>query len=192
MSTCISRHGEYGSHKIGSGEDEFTCQRCFVFDEDAALAQLRDARAEVERQRARADAAERMLAYQLPMAVDLREWFNVGAWVGAPISTDDDPEALLKAHCADCAGALVLDHNALVAEVESLRAKLAAVQEWAMVNEIAAPPLDWAALGRALAAAEQDERCGHEAYRRNLAALNPDLAAAMPQCNCDDPKREQS
>ena len=61
--------------------------------------------------------------------LDLREWFNDRAWVGAPISTDDDPEALLKAHCADCAGVLVLDHNALVAEVESLRAELAAAEQ---------------------------------------------------------------
>lgn len=33
---------------------------------------------------------------------------------------------------------------------DAAEARLAAAREWAMVNEIAAPPLDWAALGAAL------------------------------------------
>lgn len=40
MSTCISRQGEYGEHQPGAGTERFTCQRCFVFDEHAAMATL--------------------------------------------------------------------------------------------------------------------------------------------------------
>lgn len=38
MSACISSQGEYGSHVPGEGADAFLCQRCYVFDEDGALA----------------------------------------------------------------------------------------------------------------------------------------------------------
>ena len=36
MSTCISRHGEYGSHVLSAGtvEDRFVCARCSVLMED--------------------------------------------------------------------------------------------------------------------------------------------------------------
>ena len=45
MSQCISRHGEYSEHDLDeTGEHEFTCKRCWVFDEDAALSALRRAR----------------------------------------------------------------------------------------------------------------------------------------------------
>lgn len=36
MSTCISSHGEYGSHQLTNSDEPFTCQWCFVFDEDMA------------------------------------------------------------------------------------------------------------------------------------------------------------
>jgi regulator of replication initiation timing len=42
-------------------------------------------------------------------------------------------------------------NDILTAERDSLRAQLAAVSEWAMVNEIADVPLDWAGLGAVLA-----------------------------------------
>ena len=37
MSKCISSHGEYSEHETDAG---YCCQRCFAFDEDAALARL--------------------------------------------------------------------------------------------------------------------------------------------------------
>lgn len=40
MSTCISQHGEYGSHEPGKGSERFLCQRCAVLDEDAMLVAL--------------------------------------------------------------------------------------------------------------------------------------------------------
>lgn len=47
MSTCISRHGEYGSHvmpeTIGGG-GEFVCTRCGVLDEDAMRDELNRSR----------------------------------------------------------------------------------------------------------------------------------------------------
>jgi len=46
MSTCISSHGEYGSHEL---DDTYVCARCGVLDEDALIAEL---------QRHRADLAE--------------------------------------------------------------------------------------------------------------------------------------
>ena len=50
MSTCISWHGEYSEHEHGPGgiEDEFTCARCGVFDELAALAEIERLRCEVK------------------------------------------------------------------------------------------------------------------------------------------------
>lgn len=58
MSTCISREGEYGAHGLGEGAERFTCTRCYVFDEDAAMAAL--AQAEKER-----DEAQEHVAYHL-------------------------------------------------------------------------------------------------------------------------------
>lgn len=43
MSTCISSHGEFGSH---TSDGRFGCTRCGVFDEDAALAELDKTRGE--------------------------------------------------------------------------------------------------------------------------------------------------
>lgn len=37
MSTCISRHGEFGSHTL---DDSYTCTLCHVLDEDALRAEL--------------------------------------------------------------------------------------------------------------------------------------------------------
>jgi hypothetical protein len=37
MSTCVSRHGEYGNH---AGGDDWFCSRCGVFDADGVLAAL--------------------------------------------------------------------------------------------------------------------------------------------------------
>lgn len=42
MSTCISRQGEFGSHIL---DDEHTCTRCHVLDEDAQREELRKLRA---------------------------------------------------------------------------------------------------------------------------------------------------
>lgn len=47
MSTCISRHGEYGSHVMPEtigGDDEFVCTRCGVLDEDAMRDELNRSR----------------------------------------------------------------------------------------------------------------------------------------------------
>lgn len=44
MSTCISRHGEFGEHTL---DDSHTCTRCYVLDEEA----LRAALAAVEQDR---------------------------------------------------------------------------------------------------------------------------------------------
>lgn len=43
MSTCISREGEYSDHELA---ENFTCSRCFAFDEDAALARITELEAE--------------------------------------------------------------------------------------------------------------------------------------------------
>jgi hypothetical protein len=51
MSTCISPAGEYSDHVL---DDAYTCTRCLVLDEDALVAELRQARArlaEVEAER---------------------------------------------------------------------------------------------------------------------------------------------
>jgi hypothetical protein len=66
MSTCISRHGEYGSHTFSDDEAPFVCQHCFVFDEAGAVAALaaaveRATRAEAERAEFR-DIARRRIA----------------------------------------------------------------------------------------------------------------------------------
>lgn len=42
MSTCISRHGEFGSHEL---DDLHTCTLCHVLDEDALRAELSRLRA---------------------------------------------------------------------------------------------------------------------------------------------------
>ena len=48
MSKCISRHGEYSEHTFGGDEvPEFTCSYCWVFDEDAALAEIARLRAAI-------------------------------------------------------------------------------------------------------------------------------------------------
>ena len=46
MSTCISRHGEYGDHVLVL--DPFECDRCGVFDHDAARARIEQAEADAE------------------------------------------------------------------------------------------------------------------------------------------------
>lgn len=43
MSTCISRHGEFGSHEL---DEQHTCTLCHVLDEDALRADLASVRAE--------------------------------------------------------------------------------------------------------------------------------------------------
>ena len=37
MSTCISSQGEFSSHELGTGDQEFTCTLCGAFDEDACM-----------------------------------------------------------------------------------------------------------------------------------------------------------
>lgn len=49
-----------------------------------------------------------------------------------------------------CGCCWTFDEDGALAEIERLRLRLAAVTEWTMVNEIAAPPLDWAGLGNIL------------------------------------------
>lgn len=44
MSTCISEHGEYGSHTLDA---DYVCTRCSVLDEDALIAELRALRARI-------------------------------------------------------------------------------------------------------------------------------------------------
>ena len=46
MSTCISRHGEYGSHTFEDPEQRFTCSWCGVLNEDALYAALEEAERE--------------------------------------------------------------------------------------------------------------------------------------------------
>lgn len=55
MSTCISRHGEFGSHEYGEGSERFVCQLCGVLDEDAMLAALAEVEAERDRLQAERD-----------------------------------------------------------------------------------------------------------------------------------------
>jgi hypothetical protein len=45
MSKCISSEGEYSEHELGTDEPEFVCARCFVFNEDAAVAEIARLRA---------------------------------------------------------------------------------------------------------------------------------------------------
>lgn len=54
------------------------------------------------------------------------------------------------------------ERDALAARLASAEAKLAAVRDWAMVNEIAAPPLDWAALGATLRTDDRDRSSAPE------------------------------
>ena len=44
MSTCISKHGEFGSHTFSDRGQPLMCQLCFAFDEEAASDRLRAAR----------------------------------------------------------------------------------------------------------------------------------------------------
>ncbi len=48
MSKCISSEGEYSDHELAE-QPRFMCARCFVFDEDAALAALDEAADEIEK-----------------------------------------------------------------------------------------------------------------------------------------------
>lgn len=41
MSTCISKHGEFGSHELDA---DYVCTRCSVLDEDGLIAELHQAR----------------------------------------------------------------------------------------------------------------------------------------------------
>src|SRR5690625_4104626 len=50
MSACISRHGEYSEH---TPDGEYTCQRCYVLDEDALRVELRRLRAALATSRTR-------------------------------------------------------------------------------------------------------------------------------------------
>jgi hypothetical protein len=43
MSTCVSRHGEYGAH---TPDADYVCARCFALDEDALIAELHRLRAD--------------------------------------------------------------------------------------------------------------------------------------------------
>ena len=44
MSKCISREGEYSEHELAE-KPEFVCARCYVFDDDAAVAEVARLRA---------------------------------------------------------------------------------------------------------------------------------------------------
>jgi hypothetical protein len=64
MSTCISRHGEYGSHELtATGADRFVCQRCFVLDEDGILNALDDAESRLAAALARIEAVNDEATY---------------------------------------------------------------------------------------------------------------------------------
>lgn len=58
MSTCISRHGEYGEHIL---DDQHTCTRCSVLDEDA----LRGAQAHLRAELAKAQQSDHEARQQL-------------------------------------------------------------------------------------------------------------------------------
>lgn len=49
MSKCVSSDGEYSEHVPGAGPERFHCQRCFVFDEDAALDRIAKLEARLRR-----------------------------------------------------------------------------------------------------------------------------------------------
>lgn len=70
MSKCISRNGEFSDHELGEGTHEFTCSRCWAFDEDAAIATVAELRATVERCKALADEWERALSDTLRVEID--------------------------------------------------------------------------------------------------------------------------
>lgn len=59
MSKCISQHGEYSEHEPG---ENFACTLCGALDEDALVARVREAEAEVVKITAnRDDWASRMM-----------------------------------------------------------------------------------------------------------------------------------
>lgn len=123
-------------------------------DKDSVDARL----AEIEQRAKRARYVSFMGGYG--ETGDAREL--LGKDVPGLVSQLRDARAENERHVANWEQQCALTERVMV-ERDDLRASLAAVQEWAMVNETAAPPLDWAGLGRALAAAEQDEpkRCEH-------------------------------
>lgn len=57
MSACISVLGEYSDHELTKADEPFTCQRCFVFDEAGATAEINRLRAEVKHWKDHAEEA---------------------------------------------------------------------------------------------------------------------------------------
>lgn len=89
MSKCISRHGEYSEHTVGEGDSEFTCQWCWSFDEDAALAVIKDLRAALAAVSAGPEPAKRFSEDDLQgLRDDL--YTEVGQATGYISDHDDD------------------------------------------------------------------------------------------------------
>lgn len=83
MSKCISREGEYSEHETDA---RFACQRCFAFDEDAALAEIDHLRQIIGRCEAKLDRGVRCdLPKGHPSSHESRArgfavWTNHEAW----------------------------------------------------------------------------------------------------------------
>ena len=68
----------------------------------------------------------------------------------SPLELDAVMFALSKGEQAGFVPRLRATFAARDREIAALRATVVAVEKWAMANEIAAPPLDWAGLGSIL------------------------------------------
>ncbi|WP_460791376.1 hypothetical protein [Nocardioides maradonensis] len=112
MSTCISREGEYGEHVLGEGAERFTCTRCYVFDENAAMAAL--AQAEKER-----DEAQEHVAYHL------RDY-----------ALNSEPTGDLAVDMASYAGRLKVERDQLREELRALLGR-AADEVWSRIRPAA-------------------------------------------------------
>lgn len=97
MSTCISRQGEFGDHIL---DDDYTCTRCLVLDEDALVDELRQARARLAEVEAERDALQRQRD---------EVWYRIDLW-------SDDPDTGLD-HLLD----VWTSHEKALAELEAAR-----------------------------------------------------------------------
>lgn len=68
MSTCISRHGEFGAHTL---DDSHTCTLCHVLDEEALRAELERLRAALVRAEGLVEATTR---WREGLPVDAAQW----------------------------------------------------------------------------------------------------------------------
>lgn len=105
MSTCISRHGEYGSHVP---DEDYLCTRCAVLDEQGLIderralrTQLDEAHATIERQRAECADAAGQLAEAHADAADVASaspwavWSRSSQYINMLVDSRDHAEDML-------------------------------------------------------------------------------------------------